>query len=358
MPNAQLNVGADPRQLIAYARPSDQAIIKAAVEQMESGETFDERRVMAVYPLAMKDATTLSQIFDQTTMKNAKFARLPDRQGLLVWAEPKEQVAIKRALEQFQNELPKAMEGTTRVYRFQRADPRAAMTALTTIMPNAKFALDTEAHALIVSALKEEHEKIAAAIAEMDQDDMLTGLQPRVHPVSSTDLQSLLLVLQGLFRGRPEVQITADPQHDAIVAVGTPKEHAIIDKLIEQVEKGLPGQSGATLQLYSLQNIEGRGIVPVLTKLLERKGGKVELTVDPYGRQLVALAKPEQQKVLEQALENLRGGKQSLEIFQLETLEPSTAENAVRQLFAGDTVHMRRSGHRPCHGAAFRAWHR
>ena len=36
LPEAQLSVGADPRQLIAYARGVDQAIIKTAVEQMES----------------------------------------------------------------------------------------------------------------------------------------------------------------------------------------------------------------------------------------------------------------------------------------------------------------------------------
>ena len=160
----------------------------------------------------------------------------------------------------------------------------------------------------------------------------------RVHHVAVADPQNLLLVLQGLFKGRPEVQLSLDAPHDAIIAVATPEEHEIIADLVEQVEKGTPGESGLTLELYSLQNIEGRGIVAALSKLLERQGGKVELSVEPYSRQLVALAKPEQHRLLKETLENLRGGKQTLDILQLESLETSTAERAIRQLFAGDSA--------------------
>jgi hypothetical protein len=53
----------------------------------------------------------------------------------------------------------------------------------------------------------------------------------------------------------------------------------------------------------------------------------------------VALAKPEQHRLIRATLEGLRGGERILDILQLETLEPSTAEKAIRQLFAGDTVH-------------------
>ena len=84
MPEAQFAVGTDPSQLIAYARPAEQVIIKAAVEQMETEGLLDEKRVMAVYSLPMKDAAALTLALDPTTLKNAKITPLPNRDGLLV----------------------------------------------------------------------------------------------------------------------------------------------------------------------------------------------------------------------------------------------------------------------------------
>jgi type II secretory pathway component GspD/PulD (secretin) len=339
LPEAQFTVGSDPSQLIAYARPADQAIIKAGVAQMESEGLLDERRVMAVYAMPAKDAASLTAALDPTTLKNAKITPLPGRDGLLVWAEPAQQKAIKKTLEDFQRELPKAMEPTARVYRFRRGDPKSALTALTALLPNAKLAVDANARTLVASALPEDHEKIAAAVREMDQEDPATDAKLRVHRVASADPQNLLTVLQTLFKARPEVQISLDAQHDAIVAVATHDEQEIIGNLIQQVEKGLPGETGATLEVYSLQDIEGRGIAAALSKLLEKQGGKAELSVEPFSRQLVALAKPEQHRIIRETLQSLRGGERNLDILQLETLETPTAERAIRQLFAGDSLH-------------------
>jgi type II secretory pathway component GspD/PulD (secretin) len=339
LPEAQFAVGTDPSQLIAYARPSEQLIIKAAVDEMETEGLLDEKRVMAVYSLPTKDATALTQALDPMTLKNAKITALPNRDGLLVWAEPTLQKTIKKSIEEFKKELPKALEPTAKVYRFRRGDAKSALTALTALLPNAKLAADTAARTLVASATAEEHEKIAAAVAEMDREDAETTARLQVHQVVSADSQNLLTVLQGLFKTRPEVQISLDAQHDTIVAVATPEEHETISNLIRQVEKGMSGESGATLELYSLQDIEGTGIVAALSKLLERHGGKAELSVEPYSRELVALAKPEQHRIIRSTLEGLRGGERNLDILQLETLEPSTAEKAIHQLFAGDTVH-------------------
>jgi hypothetical protein len=101
----------------------------------------------------------------------------------------------------------------------------------------------------------------------------------------------------------------------------------------------LPGEVGATLEIYSLEDIEGTGIVVALSKLLEKHGGKAELSIDPYSKQLVALAKPEQHRMIRTTLEGLRGGERNLDILQLEALELSTAERAIHQLFAGDSLH-------------------
>ena len=131
LPEAEFAVGGEPSQLIAYARPSEQATIKAAIEQMESQGVPDDKRVMAVYSLPAKDAAALTLALEPATMKNVTITPLPHRGGLLVWAEPAQQKAIKKSVEQLKHELPKALEPTAKVYHFRWADPRSVLTALT-----------------------------------------------------------------------------------------------------------------------------------------------------------------------------------------------------------------------------------
>ena len=160
-----------------------------------------------------------------------------------------------------------------------------------------------------------------------------------MHHLNGAEPQNLLIVLQGLFRTKPEVQISLDTQNDAIIAVATPEDQKTITNLVQQIEKGLPGETGATVELYAIENVEGPGFVAALTKLLEKQGGKVELSVAPYSGQLVALAKPEQHRLIRKTLDALQGGERTLDILELEMLDPSTAEKAITQLFKGDSLH-------------------
>jgi len=337
LPRAQFAVGTDPSQLIAYARPADHEMIKTAVEQMEAEGLADTKRVLAIYPMKNKDAAAMMQVLDPMLLKNARFVTDPDRDGLIVWAEPKQQEAIKGAVEQFLKELPKSVEPSSRVYRFRRADPKAAATALTKLTPAAQVALDTVNRSILVSALPEDHEKIAAMVKEMDRDDA-EGQGPalRIHRVTSADPQNLLLVLQGLFKQRPDVLLSLDTKNDAVVAVATPDDHATIRRLIDQVEQAAPGESAAKLQLYPLKGIDSLAAMDVLTKLLEKQGAKVQLSVESRSNNLVALARPEQHALIREALDHLRTQDRTLEILQLETVEPTSAMMAITRLFSDD----------------------
>ncbi len=336
LPEAQLSVGADPAQLIAFARPADQAIIKAAVEQMEAEGLADSRRVLAVYPMKAKDAQALLGVLDPKLLADARVLADPDRDGLVVWAEPRQQEAIRHAVEQFQKQMPEAAEPTARVYRFRHAEPKAAQAAIAKLVPNAQVGVDLINRALIVSALPQDHEKVAQAVRQLDEE---TENSPKLqmHRLASADPLALLPVLQGLFKQRTDVQLAADSKNDAIIAVAPPAEHDLIRTLIEQVEKAA-ADSEAKLQLYSLKDIDSTAALDVITKVLDKLGGKAELTVEPYSNQLIAIARPEHHELISQTLERLKSDERHLEIIALDNVDPNTATLAINRLFAGERL--------------------
>ena len=152
---------------------------------------------------------------------------------LFAWARPADHEEIQKAIE----EMSKGGKPTAQVYRFEWADPRAAYTALATLVPNAQIALDTASRSLVVSATAEDHAKIKATVAEMDRRDAKDMPQLEVHHFKVTDPANLLPVLQGLFKLHPQVQLSLDERNGAIIAMATPAQQETIRALVEQVER-------------------------------------------------------------------------------------------------------------------------
>ena len=232
LPEAQFAVGGEPSQLIAFARPSEQATIKAAVEQMESQGVLDDKRVMAVYSLPAKDAAALTKALDPTTLKNVTITSLPHRDGLLVWAEPAQQKAIQKSVEQFKHELPKALEPTAKVYHFRWADPRSVMTALTALLPEAQLAVqrqrphpDCQRHA---RGSREDCRR-----GERDRSGgSATSAKLASYPSGKVDPTTLRTLLMQLV---PNATVTADARARTVLALATAKEHEAIRGAVEKL---------------------------------------------------------------------------------------------------------------------------
>ena len=336
-PEAQFSVGADPTTLIVWARPADQALIKKTIAEIEAGGGPHDKRVLAVYPFKANDVTALAQLLDPTVRRGVQLVPDAPRGRLLVWADPKHQDAIKAVIDQFAKETAKAGEPTSQVYRFQWADPQAAYSVLATLVPSAQIALDAASRSLVVNAMPEDHAKIKATIDEMDRRDP-EGQSPRleVHRLEHADAESLMTVLRGLFRLQPQVQLSVDERRGAIVALATPVQQETIRSLVEQVEKEAAADATVSLEVYPLGDADSRATLRLLTSLLEKQGTKAEVSIEPRTNSLVVIARPEQHKAVKAALEQIKPEERSLEILQLDVVDPTTAELAIGRLFGDD----------------------
>lgn len=333
--DATFTLGADQKSIIAWARPETHSLIGAAVEQIEAAGSANERRVMAVYSMRYEDTAALLRVLDPLLQQQATFVTDPNRDGLIVWAEPDQQEAIGRAIDEFTSKLPKTREPVSRVYPFQTADPQAALAVLTRLVPNARMAVDAGSRSLVASATPDEQEQIKATVDEMERTGADTqSPELRAHRVATADPIKVVGMLRSFFHQRPDVQLSVDPENDTILVVAMPKDHDRIQSLITQVEEGGTPETASQVQVYSLKNVDSVALISVLNSLLEKQRANVQLSLDPRGDQLVAIARPKEQAIIHETVEKMRTDERQMEIVQLDVVEPETAVLAIRRLFS------------------------
>ena len=334
VPEAELAVGDDPGKLIAWARPEDHEVIQAAVEQFEADSWLEGKRIISVYPIKAGDAESLVQVLQTELKDHAQFVVDSERNSLIVWADAKHHEAINKTIEQFIEGLEGTQEMTSQVYRFQLADPAVALSVLQTLVPSARLALDENTQSIVASALPEDHDKIRATIQEMEREDV-EGQRPvlRIHRVETGDVGNIYSALYALFRQDPTVQLNVDRANDAIIAIASPLKHDKIDQLLEEVAKGVLLDAANVLQLYSMKNVDTDSAMEILETLLEKRGATADLSLDSRSNQLVAIARPDHHELIRETLEQLRREEPGLEIYDLQYVDPVSAEMAIGSEF-------------------------
>ena len=254
-----------------------------------------------------------------------------------MWADKRYDEAIKRTIDEFNEVVPKVVEPTAVVYRFEKTDIYTAYNILQTLVPKARIAYDTRSGSLVATALPEDHEKIRQTIEEMNRDAVEMAPRLQVHQITSADPARVLQILTDLFRGEYNVQLSLDEANDSLIAYASPIQHEKIVELIAEIEKGAKLDTANRLVLYSLKNVDGYAAESVLTDMFQRQGVRVDLTVDRYRNQLIAMARPEQHEKIAEVLEQFRIEDRELEIFQLDYVDLNTANLAIRRLFADES---------------------
>ena len=137
VPEARITADSRSRQIIAWANADEQKAIAAAIERIDATAPLDENRKLVVYPLGEVEPSAVTSML-QSIMPEASFFSDPRTESLLAWAEPEQQETIRATLESLGGQVPEQNQLTTRVYHFDKADPNAALSTLSSVLPEAR----------------------------------------------------------------------------------------------------------------------------------------------------------------------------------------------------------------------------
>jgi type II secretory pathway component GspD/PulD (secretin) len=336
-PDAVLTSDAKASTIVAWARKSDQTLINSAIERMQPTADPKRRPHIVAYPVGASDPATIYPIIS-ALVPTARVVPNAKNGTIAVWATPEEHETIGAAVEEIAAKRADGSAAKVVVYSLKATSAASVVQALQTTVPEARMGVGANSGKLVVSARPADHETIKAALEELDQDeDDRGGVVLKTHAVTTAEPATLLATLQSLFALRREVRFSLDAKNNKIVVLATPTQHEAIEKVIAEIEGGTSPDSEATMEMHALRSADPDVVMQVLNSVVTKKFPRVLLSVDARSRQLIAVAPPEQQETIRSTIERLQAARRQLEVFQLEVLEPLTAQLAIEKLFGDGT---------------------
>jgi type II secretory pathway component GspD/PulD (secretin) len=295
-PDSQFAAGADPSQVVAYARPDDQTRIKAAVEEMAKKLPAEQTRQVVVHtvptmPLGSGSRragaggwiTVLKPMFP-----DAQFTVGVDPTRLVAWARPADQAAIRKAVEELSKREPAETAPTVVVYSLTSLSTTSAIPILQSVYPDAHVAAGSDPSKLIVWARPADHERIKASIEQLEASGLPGGDRVlAIYPMKRDDATALSQMLDPLLK--KNVLMVPDAARSRLLVWADPKRQEVLKQMIEQYSKELGKAEEPTSKVYPFRVADPRAAQLVLTSLVPT----AQIAIDMSTRSLVVSAMPE-----------------------------------------------------------------
>ena len=332
VPETTLTSDTRASTIIAWGPKDELDQIGPALERMQPNGDPKRRPHVVAYAVGASDPNTLYPMIS-ALVPTARVIPNAKNGTIAVWATPDEHETIRGAIEEMTAKRTDGSGGKVVVYTLKSTNANNLVQALQTTVPEARLGVGVNSRKLVVWARPADHETIKSALEELDQEDRdRSDVVLKGYAITTADPANLLATLQSLFALHREVRLSLDAKNNKIVAIATPNQHQAIANVIAEIERGSPLDSAAQMEIHPLGNADPEVVMQVLNNVVAKKSSGVVLSVDSKSKQLIAVAPPQQQATIRSAIERLQAARRQFEVFQLEVLEPLTAQLAIEKL--------------------------
>jgi len=176
-----------------------------------------------------------------------------------------------------------------------------------------RVSADSRANSLIISAEKERQldviEAILLRLDEIDPQGARQAAQLEIYSLDELDPQSVLLVLQTMLAGRPEIRMDVDPKTGNLIVLASPNDHTTVRATLEKLrrkpalaepdqaqkerdEKRKPGKTGdrPTPLIIYLRHAQAEQVAKVVQEVYQGTRTEMSITVDPRLNAIIVVA--------------------------------------------------------------------
>ncbi len=297
-PNAKFTVDDKADQVMAYATPNDQAGIKAAVDQMQSNRPADQQPRLEVYPVdTLADATQLvEQLKVVAPEAQATFDETLGR--LLVFAEPKDQDAVKEVFQKLGTSIESGARQVM-VYQPKHFDPTALATLIKQLAPRADVSTDVALRRVVVGATPANQTMIKSLVDQLDQesaieDQPLLQVYPLEKPLDATIVPSLTALV-------PDAKVTVSTDGRQLLVMARVVDQTVIKKMVEQWKEAAQTLEEPALKIYPLEKVLTASDVTAISTMVPG----VQATLSTDGRRLTVVARAADQEAVKALVDEL-----------------------------------------------------
>lgn len=284
-----------------YGSKPDVEKIQKIIETSETAKPIAEE--VLVHHLKNVESSTVVPILKEI-YPDAKITDDAENGRLVIRIRPDQKTALTLLLAQLDTADPdkekryfKAYPVETGFYPMRRGRelfttnmPLDYIQELQKLTPRAKIALDENSQQLIVWATDEEHKIIEAAVKTFSND----GKDKRYgrFQLRRADPYTIMSIVRRMF---PTVIPTYDYYGQSVIIEGHPRLLEKVTELIETLDPSEPSANDPTVRFYVLQSEP----TPILIQGLQRLVPTAMITPDKDAKQIMVIAKPNEQKMIE-----------------------------------------------------------
>ncbi len=329
--DASFSLDETQENLIVWATEAEHENIAAAVDSLRNdlvNRNGDDQTV-AVYALdpELISAASLVESFDEAMMDQLSVLPNDQTNSLIVHGSKEAQANFAETIETITSQLKKTNEVQTHVYRFTKAAPTVALEALSSLLPDATFAIDEQTSVLVATATARQHESIAAVVQQIDTEESNGDQSTRIYRLHRATAKTISRAFEML---APKARIGFDADANVVIATASPEDHLILRDATAQVEGRA---SGGIVKVFRLTKVSADVAATAMQAVIDSQSMEADVQANEDDNSLVIVAAAEQMKALEDAVGEIDTDNRRFEVFEIVNNDPFQAERSVEEMF-------------------------
>jgi type II secretory pathway component GspD/PulD (secretin) len=321
-------------RLVVVAREDQHAEIRKLIEQLDQAPAAAEPKELAVFRLGTMDGLAAQQALQ--SVLPASVTVTADRIGrqLFVSAPAEEMTTVREKVQQLLGKAGGDSGLDTRSYWLRPYEADEAQEVLEKLYPDAVFVTDTSQEVLVATATAEQHQTVERVVQQMMVRKAAGATpEPRTYRLRNSDGTALSLALQSLFSRTDNVRISVDEQARALIAVARPEQHAIIGKLVSELEPPADAEP-RQVEIYALPGVNGDTAENVVRDVLQSLDPAAMISWEKTTQQLVISTTAAGQLAVKGVMERLQqSDSKEVDVIPLRVLSADAAQNAIESLY-------------------------
>lgn len=332
LPKVRMMKDTKAKTIVAWGKKADQQLIERTLTSMRSSADGDQKARLKIYPAGKISVAGMIEVL-RSTFPNARLAVDPKTGGLAALGTPAEQAEIQSALSQL-NDLGDQKSRLV-TYTVSKIRGASAMTLLNQVVPDARISLGQDPTQLLVWAKSEDHAAIEKMVEQLEKDSVpAKDVEPKSYMIRTMTAANAITLLNRLVP-RAVLNVGTDPNR--LIALASRSDHEIIAHVIKQLDT----EHGPDIRIefYDVARVDSDAAMRLVQAVLQKLPVGTTVAMIPGTNQLYVEARPEQHEMIQAALARLKTtAESSLDVIQLETVDPFAAEGLIRRMFSGSKV--------------------
>jgi hypothetical protein len=332
--NATLSSERTGNEIIVTAPAKEHLKIAALLEQMGISAVELEKQ-LAMYRVSPLDTTTVINALTPLVSKHVTIS--PERSGqeIVVTAPPEEQEKIADLVRQIRAHRTETDGMQIRSYQLDRRQALAAISILTPMFPDARFASDRSYGILLATALPEDQETIAEVVRQMTgRGDGANQQTAKTYLMRQYDGIKMRTLLQRTFTPADDVRITWDDRNRRIVAVAMAEQQELIASIIDDLDP-VDGPNVRLLNRYRIANLDLPAVQDSVDGAIRHLDPGATVALDYSGEILLVTTHERGHRLVQETIGRFKPFvPRVLEVFQLSYLDPREAVVAIDRMIS------------------------